>query len=49
MTAKKEENMRLVTFADGQGQRLGVLQGDEIADVTAGSSLPKTIAEYCCN
>ncbi len=42
--------MRLVTFADGQGQRLGVLQGDEIADVTASSpDLPKSIAEYCGN
>ena len=27
--------MRLVTFADGKGQRLGVLEGDAIADVTA--------------
>jgi len=42
--------MRLVTFEDGRGQRLGVLQGEEIVDVTAsGGGLPKTIVEYCGN
>jgi 2-keto-4-pentenoate hydratase/2-oxohepta-3-ene-1,7-dioic acid hydratase in catechol pathway len=42
--------MRLVTFEDGRGRRLGVLQGEEIVDVTAsGGGLPKTIVEYCGN
>jgi 2-keto-4-pentenoate hydratase/2-oxohepta-3-ene-1,7-dioic acid hydratase in catechol pathway len=41
--------MRLVTFADGRGQRLGVLHGEEIADVTASGGLPETIVEYCGN
>ena len=42
--------MRLVTFADGKGQRLGVLEGEEIADVTAAArDLPQAIAAYCGN
>jgi 2-keto-4-pentenoate hydratase/2-oxohepta-3-ene-1,7-dioic acid hydratase in catechol pathway len=41
--------MRLVTFEDSRGQRLGVLQGEEIVDVTAAGGLPKTIIEYCGN
>jgi 2-keto-4-pentenoate hydratase/2-oxohepta-3-ene-1,7-dioic acid hydratase in catechol pathway len=42
--------MRLVTFADGKGQRLGVLEGDAIADVTAAArDLPQAIAAYCGN
>jgi 2-keto-4-pentenoate hydratase/2-oxohepta-3-ene-1,7-dioic acid hydratase in catechol pathway len=42
--------MRLVTFADSQGQRLGVLEGDAVADVTAaGRDLPQAIAAYCGN
>src|SRR5919112_4678 len=40
--------MRLVTFHDRQGPRMGVLMGEEIADVTAAApELPKTIAGYC--
>jgi len=40
--------MRLVTFQDRQGARVGVLQGEEVADVTAASSgLPKDLAAYC--
>jgi 2-keto-4-pentenoate hydratase/2-oxohepta-3-ene-1,7-dioic acid hydratase in catechol pathway len=40
--------MRLVTFQDRQGPRVGVLQDEEIADVTAAApDLPKTIAGYC--
>jgi 2-keto-4-pentenoate hydratase/2-oxohepta-3-ene-1,7-dioic acid hydratase in catechol pathway len=40
--------MRLVTFQDRQGPRMGVLEGDEILDVTVSSpDLPKTIAGYC--
>jgi len=42
--------MRLVTFADGKGQRLGVLEGEEIADVTAAArDLPQAVAAYCGN
>src|SRR5918998_1315121 len=42
--------MRLVTFQDRQGPRMGVLVGDEIADVTtAAAGLPKTIVGYCGN
>ena len=42
--------MRLVTFADGKGQRLGVLEGEEIADVTAAArDLPQAITAYCGN
>jgi 2-keto-4-pentenoate hydratase/2-oxohepta-3-ene-1,7-dioic acid hydratase in catechol pathway len=40
--------MRLVTFEDRQGRRLGVLDGDAIADVTAATpTLPKHILDYC--
>jgi 2-keto-4-pentenoate hydratase/2-oxohepta-3-ene-1,7-dioic acid hydratase in catechol pathway len=39
--------MRLVTFEDRQGRRIGVLDGKEIADVTAKApDLPKDIAAY---
>jgi 2-keto-4-pentenoate hydratase/2-oxohepta-3-ene-1,7-dioic acid hydratase in catechol pathway len=42
--------MRLVTFADGKGQRLGVLEGDAIVDVTAAArDLPQAVAAYCGN
>jgi 2-keto-4-pentenoate hydratase/2-oxohepta-3-ene-1,7-dioic acid hydratase in catechol pathway len=42
--------MRLVTFTDNQGQRLGVLEGDAVADVTAAArDLPQAIAAYCGN
>src|SRR5919112_133734 len=40
--------MRLVTFQDRQGPRMGVLEGEEVVDVTtAAPDLPKTIAGYC--
>ncbi len=40
--------MRLVTFQDRKGPRMGVLVGEEIADVTASApDLPKTIVGYC--
>jgi 2-keto-4-pentenoate hydratase/2-oxohepta-3-ene-1,7-dioic acid hydratase in catechol pathway len=39
--------MRLVTFEDRQGARIGVLDGEQIADITAGSDLPKDVAAYC--
>ena len=40
--------MRLVTFDDGRGARIGVLEGEQIADVTASSAdLPKDVAAYC--
>jgi 2-keto-4-pentenoate hydratase/2-oxohepta-3-ene-1,7-dioic acid hydratase in catechol pathway len=40
--------MRLVTFEDRQGRRLGVLDGDAVADVTAAApGLPKQILDYC--
>jgi 2-keto-4-pentenoate hydratase/2-oxohepta-3-ene-1,7-dioic acid hydratase in catechol pathway len=40
--------MRLVTFEDRQGPRIGVLDGEQVADVTAGSAgLPKEVLAYC--
>ena len=40
--------MRLVTFQDRKGPRMGALVGEEIADVTASApGLPKTIVGYC--
>jgi 2-keto-4-pentenoate hydratase/2-oxohepta-3-ene-1,7-dioic acid hydratase in catechol pathway len=40
--------MRLVTFEDRQGRRVGVLDGDAVADVTAAArDLPKDIVDYC--
>jgi 2-keto-4-pentenoate hydratase/2-oxohepta-3-ene-1,7-dioic acid hydratase in catechol pathway len=40
--------MRLVTFQDRKGPRMGVLVGEEIADATVSvPDLPKTIVGYC--
>ena len=40
--------MRLVAFEDRQGRRIGVLDGDAVADVTAAApDLPKQILDYC--
>jgi 2-keto-4-pentenoate hydratase/2-oxohepta-3-ene-1,7-dioic acid hydratase in catechol pathway len=40
--------MRLVTFEDRQGRRVGVLDGEQIADVTASAAdLPKDLLAYC--
>ncbi len=40
--------MRLVMFQDRQGPRVGVLQGEDVVDVTAAvPDLPKTIGGYC--
>ena len=40
--------MRLVTFEDRRGARMGVLEGEQVADVTAHSpDLPKEVVAYC--
>jgi 2-keto-4-pentenoate hydratase/2-oxohepta-3-ene-1,7-dioic acid hydratase in catechol pathway len=40
--------MRLVAFEDRQGRRVGVLDGDAVADVSAAApDLPKQILDYC--
>src|SRR3712207_5440731 len=40
--------MRLVTFEDRQGARIGILDGEQVADVTAAApDLPKEAAACC--
>jgi 2-keto-4-pentenoate hydratase/2-oxohepta-3-ene-1,7-dioic acid hydratase in catechol pathway len=47
---RKDKRMRLITFQDRRGPRMGVLEGEEVVDVTAAApDLPKTIAGYCGN
>jgi 2-keto-4-pentenoate hydratase/2-oxohepta-3-ene-1,7-dioic acid hydratase in catechol pathway len=40
--------MRLVTFEDGRGSRVGVLENQQVADITAADpNLPRALLDYC--